>query len=57
MSSTKILILQACSDSRSKPSFLIEKTLESGIKFIVRKFPQVDTRNNQVLMLYNHQLT
>ncbi|CAK8685235.1 nck-associated protein 1-like isoform X1 [Clavelina lepadiformis] len=40
-------IKKACSDARSKPSFLTEKALESGIKFIVRKFPQVDIRNNQ----------
>nr|XP_018671569.1 nck-associated protein 1 isoform X2 [Ciona intestinalis] len=40
-------IKKACSDSRSKPTYLTDKALESGIKFIVRKFPQVDTRNNQ----------
>uniref|UniRef100_H2ZNY4 Nck-associated protein 1 n=1 Tax=Ciona savignyi TaxID=51511 RepID=H2ZNY4_CIOSA len=38
---------KACSDSRSKPTFLTDKALESGVKFIVRKFPVVDIRNNQ----------
>ncbi|XP_039255502.1 nck-associated protein 1-like isoform X1 [Styela clava] len=40
-------IKKACGDPRSKPSFLTEKALESAVKFIVRKFPQVDIRNNQ----------
>lgn len=40
-------IKKACGDPRSKPSFLTDKNLESAIKFIVRKFPQVDIRNNQ----------
>uniref|UniRef100_H2ZNY3 Nck-associated protein 1 n=1 Tax=Ciona savignyi TaxID=51511 RepID=H2ZNY3_CIOSA len=40
-------IKKACSDSRSKPTFLTDKALESGVKFIVRKFPVVDIRNNQ----------
>nr|CAB3264230.1 nck-associated protein 1 [Phallusia mammillata] len=40
-------IKKACSDQRSKPTFLTDKALESGVKFIVRKFPQVDIRSNQ----------
>jgi len=40
-------IKKACSDNRSKPAFLTDKSLESSAKFIVRKFPTVDIRNNQ----------
>ena len=46
------LLCQACSDQRSKPPSLTDKNLESGIKFIVRKFPQVDIRSNQVFSLF-----
>uniref|UniRef100_A0A674DBZ6 Nck-associated protein 1 n=1 Tax=Salmo trutta TaxID=8032 RepID=A0A674DBZ6_SALTR len=35
----------------SKPSYLVDKNLESVVKFIVRKFPAIETRNN------NQQLT
>uniref|UniRef100_A0AAR2LLG6 Nck-associated protein 1 n=1 Tax=Pygocentrus nattereri TaxID=42514 RepID=A0AAR2LLG6_PYGNA len=37
---------QACGDPKAKPSYLIDKNLESAVKFIVRKFPAVETRNN-----------
>ncbi|TKC47434.1 hypothetical protein EI555_018920 [Monodon monoceros] len=36
----------ACGDPKAKPSYLIDKNLESAVKFIVRKFPAVETRNN-----------
>lgn len=39
---------QACGDPKAKPSYLIDKNLESAVKFIVRKFPAVETRNNNV---------
>uniref|UniRef100_A0A8C9WGP4 Nck-associated protein 1 n=1 Tax=Scleropages formosus TaxID=113540 RepID=A0A8C9WGP4_SCLFO len=39
-------LLQACGDPKAKPSYLIDKNLESAVKFIVRKFPAVETRNN-----------
>uniref|UniRef100_A0A8C3LF37 Nck-associated protein 1 n=1 Tax=Chrysolophus pictus TaxID=9089 RepID=A0A8C3LF37_CHRPC len=37
---------KACGDPKAKPSYLIDKNLESAVKFIVRKFPAVETRNN-----------
>lgn len=42
--------LQACGDPKAKPSYLVDKNLESAVKFIVRKFPAVETRNNNVSM-------
>uniref|UniRef100_A0A8C5A0C9 Nck-associated protein 1 n=1 Tax=Gadus morhua TaxID=8049 RepID=A0A8C5A0C9_GADMO len=36
----------ACGDPKAKPSYLVDKNLESAVKFIVRKFPAVETRNN-----------
>lgn len=39
---------QACGDPKAKPSYLVDKNLESAVKFIVRKFPAVETRNNNV---------
>uniref|UniRef100_A0A8C1GFQ2 Nck-associated protein 1 n=1 Tax=Cyprinus carpio TaxID=7962 RepID=A0A8C1GFQ2_CYPCA len=48
---TSLLILSdlsrtACGDPKAKPSYLIDKNLESAVKFIVRKFPAIETRNN-----------
>ena len=34
----------ACGDTKSKPSFLSDKSLESSIKSVVRKFPNVDLK-------------
>lgn len=42
------MISQACGDPKAKPSYLVDKNLESAVKFIVRKFPAVETRNNNV---------
>uniref|UniRef100_A0A8C0MS10 Nck-associated protein 1 n=1 Tax=Canis lupus familiaris TaxID=9615 RepID=A0A8C0MS10_CANLF len=39
-------VWKACGDPKAKPSYLIDKNLESAVKFIVRKFPAVETRNN-----------
>uniref|UniRef100_A0A671S9U7 Nck-associated protein 1 n=1 Tax=Sinocyclocheilus anshuiensis TaxID=1608454 RepID=A0A671S9U7_9TELE len=39
-------IKKACGDPKAKPSYLIDKNLESAVKFIVRKFPAIETRNN-----------
>ncbi|XP_054709412.1 membrane-associated protein Hem-like [Uloborus diversus] len=39
-------IKKACGDSKSKPSFLSDKSLESSLRYIVRKFPSLDTRSN-----------
>uniref|UniRef100_A0A8C2E431 Nck-associated protein 1 n=1 Tax=Cyprinus carpio TaxID=7962 RepID=A0A8C2E431_CYPCA len=44
-------IKKACGDPKAKPSYLIDKNLESAVKFIVRKFPAVETRNNNVTQL------
>uniref|UniRef100_A0A8P4K996 Nck-associated protein 1 n=1 Tax=Dicentrarchus labrax TaxID=13489 RepID=A0A8P4K996_DICLA len=40
------LLTRACGDPKAKPSYLVDKNLESAVKFIVRKFPAVETRNN-----------
>ena len=37
-------IKKACGDTKSKPSFLSDKSLESSIKTVVRKFPNVDLK-------------
>lgn len=37
-------IKKACGDAKSKPGFLSDKSLESSIKTIVRKFPSVDVK-------------
>ena len=44
-------IVQACGDAKSKPSFLSDKTLESAIKHVVRRFPNTDVRSNNVILL------
>lgn len=36
---------QACGDAKSKPAFLSDKSLESCIKHIVRKFPNIDSKS------------
>ncbi|VDK88818.1 unnamed protein product [Litomosoides sigmodontis] len=47
-------IKKACGDPKSKPQFLSEKSLESCIKHIVRKFPIVDARSSSMLF---HQVS
>ncbi|XP_046985633.1 membrane-associated protein Hem-like isoform X3 [Schistocerca americana] len=37
-------IKKACGDAKSKPGFLSDKTLESSIKYIVRRFPNIDIK-------------
>lgn len=37
-------IKKACGDTKSKPGFLSEKSLESSIKFIVKRFPNIDIK-------------
>ena len=37
-------IKKACADAKSKPAFLSDKTLESAIKHVVRKFPVMDSK-------------
>ncbi|KAH9366078.1 hypothetical protein HPB48_011205 [Haemaphysalis longicornis] len=41
-------IKKACGDAKSKPSFLSDKNLESAIKHVVRRFPNIDIRGNSV---------
>ncbi|XP_042310241.1 nck-associated protein 1-like isoform X2 [Sceloporus undulatus] len=36
---------KTCMDPRSKPAFFTEKTMESSIKYINKKFPNLDTRS------------
>uniref|UniRef100_A0A672NU00 Nck-associated protein 1 n=1 Tax=Sinocyclocheilus grahami TaxID=75366 RepID=A0A672NU00_SINGR len=45
-------VWKACGDPKAKPSYLIDKNLESAVKFIVRKFPAIETRNNNVSLFY-----
>lgn len=42
-------IKKACQNAKSKPSFLSEKSLESTIKNIVKKFPASDTKNTHAI--------
>ncbi|KAJ1522587.1 hypothetical protein ONE63_001770 [Megalurothrips usitatus] len=42
-------IKKACGDAKSKPAFLSDKTLESSIKYIVRRFPNIDTKGLQAI--------
>lgn len=42
-------IKKACGDAKSKPGFLSDKTLESSIKFIVRRFPNIDIKGLQAI--------
>uniref|UniRef100_A0A670HWG2 Nck-associated protein 1 n=1 Tax=Podarcis muralis TaxID=64176 RepID=A0A670HWG2_PODMU len=45
-------IKKACGDPKAKPSYLIDKNLESAVKFIVRKFPAVETPIRFFLSLF-----
>lgn len=42
-------IKKACGDTKSKPGFLSEKSLESSIKFIVKRFPNIDVKGLQAI--------
>uniref|UniRef100_UPI00358E413E nck-associated protein 1-like isoform X2 n=1 Tax=Myxine glutinosa TaxID=7769 RepID=UPI00358E413E len=44
-------VWKACGDAKAKPQCLADKNLEAAVKFIVRKFPHVDTRNNSLTHL------
>ncbi|KAF4010165.1 hypothetical protein G4228_001643 [Cervus hanglu yarkandensis] len=39
-------IKKTCSDPKSKPPFLLEKSMESSLKYINKKFPNIDIRNS-----------
>ncbi|VDN30581.1 unnamed protein product [Gongylonema pulchrum] len=45
-------IKKACGDPKSKPQFFSEKSMEACIKHIVRKFPTIDTRSNNVTFCF-----
>ena len=38
-------IKKACSDQKSKPAFLSDKSLEGAVKYIQRRFPNTDTKS------------
>ncbi|XP_078260179.1 nck-associated protein 1 isoform X1 [Rhinoraja longicauda] len=48
-------VWKACGDPKAKPSYLIDKNLESAVKYIVKKFPVVDTRNNSPQLSQLHK--
>lgn len=39
-------IKKTCADAKLRPSFLTDKTMESAIKYINKKFPNIDFRGN-----------
>ncbi|XP_028821429.1 nck-associated protein 1-like isoform X2 [Denticeps clupeoides] len=39
-------IKKACSDSKLRPSFLMDKAMESAMKYINKKFPSIDFRGS-----------
>ncbi|XP_008562866.1 PREDICTED: nck-associated protein 1-like, partial [Galeopterus variegatus] len=39
-------IKKTCSDPKSKPPFLLEKSMESCLKYINKKFPNIDVRSS-----------
>uniref|UniRef100_A0AAY4ERP1 Nck-associated protein 1-like n=1 Tax=Denticeps clupeoides TaxID=299321 RepID=A0AAY4ERP1_9TELE len=41
-------IKKACSDSKLRPSFLMDKAMESAMKYINKKFPSIDFRGSSV---------
>lgn len=49
-------IKKACADTKSKPGFLSDKTLESSIKVIVKKFPSIDVKNLQSLATLRNEI-
>ncbi|XP_036415792.1 nck-associated protein 1-like isoform X1 [Colossoma macropomum] len=49
-------IKKACADPKRRPSFLTEKSMESAVKYINRKFPNIDFRGgSQQLSLIQKQ--
>lgn len=49
-------IKKACGDAKSKPGFLSDKNLESCIKNIVRRFPNVDIKSLQPLFPIRNEI-
>ncbi|XP_036415793.1 nck-associated protein 1-like isoform X2 [Colossoma macropomum] len=48
-------IKKACADPKRRPSFLTEKSMESAVKYINRKFPNIDFRGGSQLSLIQKQ--
>lgn len=48
-----LYLFQACGDAKSKPAFLSDKTLESSIKYIVRRFPNIDIKGVRSVFLWS----
>jgi hypothetical protein len=48
-----LYLFQACGDAKSKPAFLSDKTLESSIKYIVRRFPNIDIKGVSSMLLWS----
>uniref|UniRef100_A0A3Q3MCR6 NCK associated protein 1 like n=1 Tax=Mastacembelus armatus TaxID=205130 RepID=A0A3Q3MCR6_9TELE len=48
-------IKKTCGDPKLRPSFLTDKATESAIKYINKKFPNIDVRGNIILFTYHHQ--
>lgn len=44
------IYLQLCSHSKLRPTFLTDKAMEPAIKYINKKFPNIDFRGNNVSM-------
>lgn len=49
-------IKKACGDAKSKPGFLSDKALESTIKNIVRRFPNIDVKNLQNIFTIRQEI-
>lgn len=47
---TSLLLLQTCADPKTRLSFLTDKAMETAIKYINKKFPNIDFRGNIVSM-------
>lgn len=47
-----LYLFQACGDAKSKPGFLSDKTLESSIKYIVRRFPSIDIKGVSAILFW-----
>lgn len=44
-------VVQICADAKLRPSILTDKTMEPAIKYITKKFPNIDFRGTVVRIL------
>ncbi|XP_040573731.1 membrane-associated protein Hem [Lepeophtheirus salmonis] len=49
-------IKKACSDANSKPAFLSDKSLDSAVKVVVRRFPNADNKSLSVLQPLRNEI-